>query len=151
MRKFMVVMDGTPEFLNGLYFAALRAEKTGGGVVILGISGPEFQTWLGVGQAMREDSEEHMRAHYEVFRKWMEGKVHIEPEFILRHGDRAEQILEAIKADPEIGVLVLGASSDRKGPGPIIKDLVTKRGVDMPVPITIVPGKLSREEIEAIT
>ncbi len=150
MRKFMVVMDGTPEFLNALYFAALRAEKTGGGVVLLGISGPEFQTWLGVGQAMREDTEEHMRAHFEVFRKWMEGKVNIEPELVIRHGDRTNEILEAIKADPEIGVLVLGAGTDRRGPGPMVKDLVSKRGGDMPVPVTIVPGKLSREEIAAI-
>ncbi len=151
MRKFMVVMDGTPEFLNALYFAAKRAENSGGGVVILGVTGPEFQTWLGVGQAMREDTEEHMRAHYELFRKWMEGKVHIEPELVIRHGNTTEQILATIEADPEIGVLVLGAGTDRKGPGPMVKDLVAKRGGSMPIPITIVPGKLSREEILKIT
>ncbi len=151
MRKFMVVMDGTPEFLNALYFAAMRAQNTGGGVVILGITGPEFQAWLGVHEALRENEEEHMRAHFEVFRKWMEGKVHIEPELVIRQGNRSEQILEAIKADPEIGVLVIGAGTDRRGPGPIVKDLVSKRGGEMPVPITIVPGKLSREEIAAIS
>lgn len=151
MRKFMVVMDGTPEFLNALYFAALRAEKTGGNVVILGITGPEFHTWLGVGQAMRDDAEEHLRAHFEVFRKWMGGKVHIEPELIIRHGQSAQAILDAIKDDPEIGVLVLGAGTDRKGPGPMIKELITKRSSELPIPLTIVPGGLSREGIDAIT
>ncbi len=151
MRKFMVVMVGTPEFLNALYFAALRAEQTGGGVAILGITGPQFHTWLGVGQTIQDDAEEHLRAHYEVFRKWMQGKVDIEPELKIRHGNAAQQILEAIKEDPEIGVLVLGAGTDRKGPGPMVKELVTKRMTEMTVPITLVPGGLSREAIDVIT
>ena len=99
---------------------------------------------------MREEARENIEAHFEVFRKWMEGKVEIQPDLIIRYGDKTEEILAAVAEDPEIGVLVLGAGTDRKGPGPLIEDLVVKRGGDMPVPIVIVPGKMSRENIAMI-
>ncbi len=151
MRKFMVVMDDSSEFLNALYYSALRAEKTGGGVVMLSVvSDQDFSHWIGVGDAMREEARENIEAHFEVFRKWMEGKVEIKPELVIRYGDKTKEILAAVADDPEIGVMVLGAGSGGKGPGPLIEDLVVKRGGDMPVPVVIVPGKMSRENIAMI-
>ena len=55
-----------------------------------------------------------------------------------------------IRADPDIGVLVLGAGTDNKGPGPLVTQLSRQSG-SLPVPITIVPGDLSKEKLEAIT
>jgi hypothetical protein len=49
-----------------------------------------------------------------------------------------------------VGVLVLGASSENRGPGPIIAELARNFG-DLPIPVTIVPGDLSKEKLEAIT
>ena len=47
-------------------------------------------------------------------------------------------------------VLVLGANSGKKGPGPLVTQL-TKNAGSLPIPITIVPGELSKERLEAIT
>ena len=55
-----------------------------------------------------------------------------------------------IKEDTDIGVLVLGAGTDNKGPGPLVTALSRQSG-SLPVPITIVPGDLSKERLEAIT
>jgi hypothetical protein len=52
--------------------------------------------------------------------------------------------------DAEVGVLVLGASTDKKGPGPLVTQL-TKNSGSLDIPITIVPGELSKERLEAIT
>lgn len=151
MRKFLVVMDESAEFLNALYFAALRAEKTQTSVVILGVVGTaDFQSWLGVDTVMREEAEERMRVHYEVFRKWMQGRIHIEPEFRLRYGDALEETIKEINEDEDIGLLILGASSGRRGPGPLVHELVNRRGADLRVPLTIVPENMSREMIKAI-
>lgn len=148
----MVVMDESAEFLNAFYFAALRAEKTGAGVLILAVIRPDGANHLfGVGNAIAEESEARFRAHYEVFKRWMEGKVFIEPEFELRYGEPVAELLSVIDAHKDIGVLVLGASSDRKGPGPLIQELVLKRGGSLPIPVTIVPEKLTREQIRTIT
>ena len=152
MRKFLVVMDDSSEFLNALYFAARRAQKTGGGVVILSVvDNSEFQHWLGVQETMEQEARENIEAHFKVFEKWMMGKVEIEPELLIRKGRKSDEILSAIEADKEIGVLVLGAGKDRKGPGPLIQELVAKRGGEMPIPVTIVPVNMSREELEKVT
>jgi hypothetical protein len=58
--------------------------------------------------------------------------------------------LAQVKDDPEIGVLVLGAGTDKKGPGPLVSQL-TKNAGSLPVPITIVRVYLSKERLEAIT
>ncbi|HMB13832.1 MAG TPA: universal stress protein, partial [Roseovarius sp.] len=38
----------------------------------------------------------------------------------------------------------------KKGPGPLVTQL-TKNAGTLPIPITIVPGDLSKERLEAIT
>ncbi len=151
MRKFLVVLDDSTECLNAMRFAAMRAAHTGGGVAILSIIAPEeFNHWIGVGEVMREEARERIRAHFEVFAKWMRDRQGVDPELILREGEAVSEILAQIKEDPEIGVLVLGAGDDKKGPGPLVSQMTRASGA-LPIPITIVPGDLSKEKLEAIT
>lgn len=151
MRKFLVVLDDSRECLNAMRFAAMRAANTGGGVQILSIIPPEeFQHWIGVGNIMREEARERIHAHFEVFAKWMRDKQNIDPELVIREGEAVPQILAQIKEDPEIGVLVLGAGTDKNGPGPLVSQMARSSGT-LPVPITIVPGELSKERLESVT
>ena len=151
MRKFLVVLDDSRECLNAMRFAAMRAANTGGGVAILSIIPPdEFNHWIGVGEVMREEARERIHAHFEVFAKWMRDRQDVDPELIIREGDLVPEILTQIAEDGEIGVLVLGAGSDRKGPGPLVSQL-SRASATLPIPITIVPGELSKEKLQAIT
>lgn len=151
MRKFLVVLDDSRECLNAMRFAAMRAANTGGGVEILSIIPPdEFNHWIGVGDIMREEARERIVAHFEVFGKWMRDKQGIDPQLVIREGEPVPEILAQIREDAEIGVLVLGAGTDKKGPGPLVTQLAKSSG-SLPIPITIVPGELSKERLEAIT
>ena len=151
MRKFLVVLDDSRECLNAMRFAAMRAAKTGGGVQILSVIPPEeFQHWIGVGDIMREEARERIVVHFEVFAKWMRDKQGVDPELIIREGEAVPEIIDQIRTDPEIGVLVLGAGVDKKGPGPLVSQMSRSAG-SLPVPITIVPGDLSKEKLEEIT
>ncbi len=151
MRKFLVVLDDSRECLNAMRFAAMRAAHTGGGVEILSVIPPdEFNHWIGVGDLMREEARERIVAHFEVFAKWMRDKQGVDPELVVREGEPVEEILAQIQDDPEVGVLVLGAGTDKKGPGPLVTQL-TKASGSLSIPITIVPGELSKERLEAIT
>ncbi len=152
MRKFLVVMDDSPEFLNALRFAAIRAKKTGTGVEILGIIAPEeFQHWIGVGETMRAEARERIEEHFKVFAKWMIDKEGVEPELVIREGEKAEQVMAQLKEDKDVAILILGAGTTGSGPGPLVNQLVAKSSGDMPVPITIVPGSMSKEAIIAVS
>jgi len=61
-----------------------------------------------------------------------------------------DEILAQVKADTEIGVLVLGAGIDKNGPGPLVTQLTRIAG-NLPIPVTIVPGEMSKEQLEAVT
>ncbi|AXI47733.1 universal stress protein [Sulfitobacter sp. SK012] len=151
MRKFLVVLDDSRECLNAMRFAAMRASKTGGGVEVLAVIEPdEFNHWIGVSDLMRAEARERIEVHFEVFAKWMRDRQGIDPELVIREGNAAEEIMAQIAEDTEIGVLVLGAGTDKKGPGPLVTQLTRNAGT-LPVPITIVPGDLSKERLEAIT
>ena len=100
---------------------------------------------------MREEARERIEVHFEVFAKWMRDKQGVDPELVIREGEPSKEIIAQIADDPEIGVLVLGASADKKqGPGPLVTQMTRSSG-DLPVPVTIVPGDLSKERLEAIT
>jgi nucleotide-binding universal stress UspA family protein len=150
MRKFLVILDDSRECLNAMRFAAMRAAKTGGGVEILSVIEPEeFNHWIGVGDIMREEARERIEVHYEVFAKWMRDRQGIDPELVIREGEPVTEILAQIHDDPEIGILVLGAGTDKKGPGPLVTQLSRSAGT-LPRPSTIVPGDLSKARLEAI-
>jgi nucleotide-binding universal stress UspA family protein len=151
MRKFLVVLDDSRECLNAMRFAAMRASKTGGGVQILSVIPPEeYQHWIGVGEIMRQEARERIHAHFEVFAKWMRDKQGVDPELVIREGEVVPELLAQIREDAEIGILVLGAGTDKGGPGPLVTQLSRTSG-SLPIPITIVPGEMSKERLESIS
>jgi nucleotide-binding universal stress UspA family protein len=152
LRKFLIVLDDTPEMLNAMRYAAIRAAKTGGGVEILAIISPEeFQHFMGVADVMRQEAREKVEAHFQIFKDRMEKREGITPRLAIREGDKVDCVLEHIRADPEIGVLVLGAGAGDTGAGPIVSALTGRRLGELTIPLTIVPGSLTKEAIEAVT
>ena len=151
MRQFLVVLDDSRECLNAMRFAALRAAHTGAGVTILAVIPPEeFQHWIGVADIMRQEARERIEAHFEVFAKWMRDKQGIDPKLVIREGEPVTEILGVIRESTEIGILVLGASGEKAGPGPLVTQMTRSAG-DLPIPVTIVPGEMSKERLEEIT
>ncbi|TGD44451.1 universal stress protein [Pseudotabrizicola sediminis] len=151
MRKFLVVLDDSRECLNAMRFAALRAAHTGAGVTILSVIPPEeYQHWMGVADLMRAEARERIEAHFEVFAKWMRDKQGVNPDLVIREGDPVTEILKLVNESDEIGVLVLGAGSDKSGPGPLVTQM-SKNAGGLPIPVTIVPGEMSKERLERIT
>jgi nucleotide-binding universal stress UspA family protein len=154
-RKFLVVVDETAECESALAFAASRAKRTKGQLALLYVIEPEGEAlhWLGVEEMAREEGLSKARAVFRLFSRKLRamGFEELVPEEIVREGSKAEEITKAIEEDRDIGVLVLGASRDPSGPGPLVSSLAGgKLAGSFPVPITVVPGHLSTEEILAL-
>ena len=75
----------------------------------------------------------------------------IEPQVVIREGNRADEIGKLIDEDEDIAILVLAAATDKEGPGPLVTAIAGKQSGTFPVPITIVPGHLDEQEIGSIT
>jgi hypothetical protein len=100
---------------------------------------------------MREEAREEgerllQRLAGEVY-EWSGGY----PVLYFREGDIKEELTALIEEEPSISILVLAASVGGGGPGPIISYLLGKKARPNRIPITIVPGNLSDEQIKDIT
>jgi nucleotide-binding universal stress UspA family protein len=152
VRTFLIVLDDTPEMLNAMRYAAIRAAKTGGGVDILAIiSDEEFQHFMGVADVMRAEAREKIEAHFQVFKDRMEKREGITPRLSIREGDKVDAVLAHIRDHPEIGVLVVGAGTGKGGPGVLITALTGRRLSELTIPLTVVPGSMTKEAIIAVT
>lgn len=150
-RIFLVVVDESEEMRNALRFACRRAEHTSGRVALLYVVQPvEFQHWIGVGRMMeaeaREEAEQHMQSlAAEVYA--MTGQM---PVVHIRQGSRSEELVTLITEEPSISLLVL-ATATSSDPGPLVNFLLGNIGRKIRIPVTLVPGELNDEEIDALS
>lgn len=151
-RKFLVIVDDSPECSLALRFAARRAYNTRGGVTLLSVVPlAEFQHWLGVETLMQEEAREAAEALLKQLAAEVNKSTGIIPELVIRVGKTSEEMLDLINEDQEISVLVLGASAAEEGPGPLVSALANQLSGVLRIPLTIVPGNLSIEQIDALT
>jgi nucleotide-binding universal stress UspA family protein len=151
LRKFLLIVDESQEVESALFYAASRVLHSSGSIVMLHVIEPqEFQHWAGVRQVQIEEETNKARALFRLFRRKLTqaGFENIPSEEVIREGSKPEEIRKAIDEDEDIAILVLGAAIDAKGPGPLVSSLAAgKLAGTFPIPITIVPGNLSLDDI----
>ena len=148
--KFLVVVDDTEECGRAVRFAARRAKRTGARVSMLALITPnEFQNWFNIGSVMQEEAEGEARAMLARAAARVRDAAG-EPELVVRSGNRAEEIQSLIEEDEDISLLVLGAGTGAEGPGPLVSSLAGRLAGTFPIPIVVVPGHLTDEEIDAL-
>ncbi|MDE1159862.1 MAG: universal stress protein [Neorhizobium sp.] len=149
-RKFMAVIDGTPECDKAVHYAGRRAKNSNGGLVLLFVI-PEgdFQQWLGVEQIMRAEAMEEAQSIMAKAAQRVRETIGLDPEVVIREGAATEQINLLVEEDRDIAILVLAAGSAKEGPGPLVSS-VAGRGAAFPIPVTVLPDTLSDEEIDAL-
>ena len=150
-RKFMAVIDDTPECGRAVHYAGMRAKNSSGGLVLLYvIADGDFQQWLGVEEIMRAEAREEAEATLAKVAQTVRERIGIEPEIVIREGIATEQIHSAIEEDRDIAILVLAAGSAKEGPGPLVSSIAGKAAA-FPIPVTVIPDLLTDEEIDALT
>lgn len=148
MAKFLVMLEDSQESLVAIRFAAMRAAHSGASVVVLAvIRAEDIQHGFGVADVMRAEARERIEVHYEVFAKWMRERPKVEPTLIIREGDPGNELVSLLAEDPEIGIVVLGASSEA---GPLGKRLMRDISA-LPCVVAFVPATLTPDRLEAIS
>ena len=150
-RVFLVVVDESPELKVALRYACVRAKKTGGRVALLYvIESADFQQWVGVGELMREEARQEAEQALQKVAADVQKLSAAMPVLFVREGTRRDELLKLIDEEPTISILVLGAATGPRGPGPLVSALTSKFVGKLRVPVTIVPGHLSMEDVDTI-
>jgi nucleotide-binding universal stress UspA family protein len=151
-RVFLVVADDSAELEVALRYACRRARKTRGRVALLAVVEPgDYQHWVAVGDLMKEEArraaEQMLQKLAERVNEWT-GTM---PILYVREGVRGDELLQLIEEEPSISILVLGANPGPKGPGPLVSMLTGKMVGRLRVPVTIVPGNLTLEDVDKVS
>jgi nucleotide-binding universal stress UspA family protein len=149
-RKFLAIIDETPECERAVAYASRRAVSTNGVLVLLYVIDPaDFQAFLGVEQIMREEATATAHAALDSFATKVRTDLGIEPELVVREGAPVEEIHKLIEEDQDIAILVLAAGAAKEGPGPLVSSIAGKNAA-FPIPVTVVPQNLTDEDIESL-
>ncbi|HWA48472.1 MAG TPA: universal stress protein [Dongiaceae bacterium] len=150
-RVFLVVIDDSPELKVAIRYACRRAFRSNGRVAMVHVMEPTgFGDWMGVNQLMKDEARQQAEATMQKMASEvnkLSGKM---PMLYFREGDRRDELLKLCQEEPSISILVLAASTGPKGPGPLVSALTGKYVGKMRVPVTIVPGNLTPEEVEHV-
>lgn len=149
-RKFLAVVDETPECGRAVAYAARRAKNSNGALVMaFVIDNSDFQQILGVGEIMRAEAQDRARTALEKYAAEVRAEQGIEPELQIREGQTAEELLRLIDEDQDIAILILAAGSGKEGPGPLVQSLAGR--AQFPLPVTVIPAGLTDDDIDAVT
>ena len=150
-RLFLVVADDSKELHQALYYAARRAAAANGEVALFRCIEPiEGQLWGGVTEIMEAEAEQASKKLLLELSEYCEKLGAPKPRTFVRKGILHEELFNLIDKEKAIRVLVLGVSTEHGNPGPLINYVINKGSNECRVPITIVPGNLTDEQIDAL-
>ncbi len=147
-RKFLSVVDTTPECAKAIHYAARRVKAIDADLVLVYVIEPdEFQHWLSVEDVMRAEAhavaEEALAKAGEMALEYGE----ITPQLVIREGKPVQAISELIEEDSDIALMVLAAAEEGDSPGPLISAVGGSKSA-FPIPVTVVPAALTDEDID---
>jgi nucleotide-binding universal stress UspA family protein len=151
-RVFLVVVDESEELQTAVHYAARRAAHTGGRIALLYVIEPsELQQWVAIENLAREERREEAELLLQRLCEEILPIAGSMPIVYIREGPRRDELLALINEEPSISILVLAAGTGPEGPGPLISYLTGKPAARLRVPITIVPGGLTMQQLDAVS
>ena len=151
-RVFLVVVDESEELQTALHYAARRAAHTGGRLALLYVIEPsELQHWISIEKLAHEEQREEAEQLLQRLCEEIAPVAGTMPIVFIREGHRRDELLALIAEEPSISILVLAAGTGPEGPGPLISYLTGKPAARLRIPITIVPGGLTADQLDAVS
>ena len=146
--KFLVIVDESKELNVAIRFAAKRAQSTKGGVILLNVI-EQFdpQQWQSIEDIILQEAREKAQEKLQKWSKVINDLTGGVPELMVKEGVTSEKIIETLEEDNAIRFLVL-AAADADQPGPLISLLAGQKSGKLPVPIVIIPQRLSDDVID---
>jgi len=147
-RKFVVVMDSSPEAKVSLKFASARASHVEGGtLVIFHVIPPgEFHHWVAVQNAMAEETKDQAREMLKEVAAFVEEEYGLEPEIVIREGKPKAELQAYVEKTRDLFALFLGAHPEGD-PGPLVDYFSGPLCGSLKCPVVIVPGGMTDEQI----
>lgn len=149
--KYLVCVDSREESRVGLRLACMKAAARGSAVSLLHVLPPaDFQVVGAVADRMREERTQEARKLLDMLTAEAEATYGVKPGAILREGTVGDQILAAVLEDPEVSMLVISIAQQGAGRGTLSTWLAGQLGSKLLVPLLMVPGNLTDQQLQTL-
>ncbi|MCJ8307842.1 MAG: universal stress protein [Hyphomicrobiales bacterium] len=147
-RKFLAVVDSTPECEKAIHYAARRVAAIDADLVLIYVIEPgDFQHWLGVEDVMRAEAKQAADQALSKASAWAVEYGGITPQLVIKEGRPTAAIESLIEEDHDIALMVLAAGESSDGPGPLVSAIAGSGGA-FSIPVTVVPTTLTDQDID---
>lgn len=148
-RKFLAVVDSTPEAAKAIRYAARRAASIDADLALIYVVVPgDFQHWLGVEEVMRAEARAEGEQAMERASQMAIEYAGITPELVIREGTVKSEIESFIEEDRDVALMVLAAGDSTESPGPLVSAIAGSGA--FPIPVTVVPNTLTDDDIDVL-
>jgi hypothetical protein len=149
--KFLVCVAENEASPMALRMACKKAHNRGDGVDILTVVEPmDFQPLFGTGERISDEKREEAEALLQHLAGIAQDECGIIPTLHLREGNLGEQIIAAAMEDSDVNMVVIGLMPESPTGTKLVTWLAERIGDDILVPIMIIPGNLTDQQLEAL-
>lgn len=151
--KLLICVNDTEYSRVALRFCCNKAKNAGYPVEILHvIESMEYQNFLSMADVMRDEKHQEAEELLKRFSEEAYESFGITPSLMLKEGLVGEQIIAAVEEDHGINMLLVGTSPDNTASrGKLIPWLASQLGKSLQIPMLIVPGNLTDQQINELT
>ena len=150
--KFLVFVDDSEECKIALKFACMRAKNTKGSVVLLYVIEPQdLMHFVGVENIMKSEAYAKADEILKSLKSEVDINFGLNIECKIEKGHKFDKIVDFINQDDTISILVLGAAPEGKGTNDLVQRFSMALTTSIHIPLTVVPGNLTDEELKRIT
>ncbi|MCD6035745.1 MAG: universal stress family protein [Rickettsiales bacterium] len=150
--KLLVCVNDSAHSRVAIRFACGKARQSGCPVEFLTVISPvDFQTFGTVADKMRTEKWQDAENLLQRLAEEVQDYARIIPSLSVREGRIEEEIISAVQEDASINMLILGISPHTPGKDALIPQLASKLGNELLIPMLIVPGNLTEQQIHELT
>lgn len=149
--KYLVCVDSREECRAALKLVCLKAAARKGAVDMLHVTPPaDFQTLGGIADRMREERKREGEDLLKTMADEAYAAYGIRPNPLLREGAIGEEIIAAALNDADVIMVVVGIASGNSGRGTLASWLAGQLGSKFPIPLLMVPGNLTDQQLQTL-
>ena len=149
--KYLVCVDYREESRIALRLACMKAKARGYRIDLLHVINPaDFQTLGGVADRMREEQMTEAQDLLNTLSDNVRQDYGITPGIILREGTTGDEIVSVALSDPDTIIIYLGIAQQSSSRGKLAAWLAGQLGSKLFVPLLMVPGNLTEEQLQTL-